>query len=152
MRTDVKRSVYLLQATFALSLMAVLVCSLFSKVPVDVDGACTEPAKCTVDIVWMAQDLLEESWVHEHMLKGCSVKKHFNDIPENPTNVLFVVNRGSVGRLIKLPRFSELTNVGLIHLSDEAGLDNVSFYSQFDYVFRNYWFQQVQPYSMRLSR
>jgi hypothetical protein len=106
-----------------------------------------EPVECEVDVIWMAADLLEVSWIHD-MLQGCSIREHVNTIPAHSKNLLFVVNRGVVGRVFKLPGFSALANVssikvGLIHLGDEAGLDDVSFYPQFEFVFRNYWFQKV---------
>lgn len=59
-------------------------------------------------------------------------------------NDVLVVSFGpNLAGYVKEARARGLKNVGLLHLADELGDHDRSFYADVDYVFRNYWFKQA---------
>jgi hypothetical protein len=58
-------------------------------------------------------------------------------------NTLFVVLRGDTANLLRAARQNGLKNLGVLHLADEGGVDDRSFYAHADYVLRHYWFEGI---------
>lgn len=58
-------------------------------------------------------------------------------------DALIVSFRTQLGAYLKEARSRGCVNIGLLHMADEQGIDDRSFYGFADYVLRHYWFKHV---------
>ncbi len=89
--------------------------------------------------------ILEGYFIKDVLLAG--LRRPVRMIPledDQPISVAPGTLIGSLGRemapLLKKARAHGIPNIGLFHMGDEEGKEDISFYADADYVIRNYWF------------
>ena len=115
----------------------------------------------TLNLVWPRQTLetvLESYFIKEVLLaeigRGIRTIVVEPNAPMPLLNDALVVSFGSsLAGYLREARVRGFNNIGLLHMADEHGNDDRSFYRHADYVLRNYWFKEalIPPNSQSLG-
>jgi hypothetical protein len=104
-----------------------------------------------VNVIWnraTLDSLLEGHFIRETLLGGVGRPVRMMVFEPGASvpflNDLLVVSfNAESAKYLRELRLRSFQNIGLFHMADESGKDDLSFYADADYVLRHYWFERA---------